>query len=81
MSSPFCKTQAKAILTAVLADGGIDLVCDFVTRLALNKAEVVQVSVNWDLMAPYMGPAYAVYKHGKHLAPKIRASIDFFLVA
>jgi DNA-binding transcriptional LysR family regulator len=71
--------NSSAILSAVLADGGIGLVPDFTARHALMEGAVMQVLGDWELMEPYTGAAYAVYQPGKHLALKIRAFIDFLV--
>ncbi len=73
--------NSAAILAMVEAGGGIGLVPDFTAREALDAQRVRQVLPDWELCEPYAGAVHAVYMPGRHLALKVRAFIDYLVVA
>ena len=73
--------NGAAILTAVKAHGGIGLVPDFTAAASLASGRVVSVLPKWEMLEPYAGKIYAVYVPGRHIALKMRALIDFLVVA
>ena len=73
--------NGAAILTAVKAHGGIGLMPDFTAAAGLASSHVVKVLPKWEMLEPYAGKIYAVYVPGRHIALKMRALIDFLVVA
>jgi len=71
--------NSAAIMSAVLADGGIGLVPDFTAAASLNSGQAVQILADWKLIEPYAGTVHAVYVPGRHIALKTRALIDFLV--
>ncbi len=71
--------NSAAIMSAVLADGGIGLVPDFTAAAAVNSGQAVQILADWKLIEPYAGTVHAVYVPGRHIALKTRALIDFLV--
>jgi DNA-binding transcriptional LysR family regulator len=73
--------NSSAILAAVEAGGGVGLIPEFTAQPALQDGRVLQLLPEWDLCDPYRGAIYAVYTPGRHIAPKIRAFIDYLAAA
>jgi DNA-binding transcriptional LysR family regulator len=73
--------NSSAILAAVEAGGGVGLIPEFTAQPALQAGRVLQLLPEWDLCDPYRGAIYAVYTPGRHIAPKIRAFIDYLAAA
>ena len=71
--------NSAAIMSAVLANGGIGLVPDFTAAPALASGQAVQILSEWQLIEPYAGSVHAVYVPGRHIALKTRAFIDFLV--
>ena len=61
------------------AGGGIGLVPDFSAAAALASGSLVPVLDDWEILEPYVGTAFAVYTPTRHLAPKVRAFIDYLV--
>jgi DNA-binding transcriptional LysR family regulator len=69
--------NSSAIVAAARADGGIGLVPSFAAREFLVNGSLVRVLPDWEIDKPYVGDIHAVYTPGRHMAPKIRALIDY----
>ena len=69
--------NSAAVMSVVLADGGIGLVADFAARPALGAGQVRQVLADWQVGEPHRRMIHAVYVPGRHIALKIRALIDY----
>lgn len=69
--------NSLAIIAMAEADAGIGLVPDFSAAAALEAGRLVTVLDDWRIREPYVGTAYAVYTPTRHLAPKVRAFVDF----
>ncbi len=68
--------NSAAIVSMVVANGGIGLVPDFSARAALDDGRVQEVLPGWALAAPYTGTVFAVYTPTSHLPLKTRSLID-----
>ncbi len=71
--------NSAAILAAVLADGGIGLVPDFVALAGLRAGELELVLPKWELQEPYTGKVHLAYLPTKHLPLKMRVLIDYLI--
>lgn len=64
-----------ALLSLVVAGAGISVLEENSVRQALASGELVRLLQAWSLPA---GGIYAVLPPGRHVAPKVRAFIDFY---
>ena len=65
-------------LAAVVAGGaGIGLIPEFSAAQGLADGTLVRVLPDWQLTETYERAAYLIYTAGPHVAPKIRALLDF----
>ena len=65
-------------LAAVVAGGaGIGLIPEFSAAQGLADGTLVRVLPDWRLTETYERAAYLIYTAGPHVAPKIRALLDF----
>lgn len=71
--------NSAAIVAMAQAGGGIGLVPDFSAAAALASGGLVPVLDDWEILEPYVGTAFAVYTPTRHLAPKVRAFIDYLV--
>lgn len=71
--------NSAAIVAMAQAGGGIGLVPDFSAAAALASGSLVPVLDDWEVLEPYVGTAFAVYTPTRHLAPKVRAFIDYLV--
>lgn len=67
--------NGEALVEAALAGYGILQSASFIVGPALQQGWLVEVLPDWHI-AP--SAIWAVYPHGRFLAPKVRAFIDFF---
>lgn len=69
--------NSLALAAAVSGGAGIGLVPEFSAAQGLSDGMLVRVLPEWQLTGTYERAAYLVYTAGPHLAPKIRALLDF----
>jgi DNA-binding transcriptional LysR family regulator len=69
--------NSLALATAVAGGAGIGLVPEFSAAQGLADGTLVRVLPEWDLGETYQRSAYLIYAAGPHVAPKIRAVLDF----
>ncbi len=77
VSSRYSISNSLALATAVAGGAGIGLVPAFSAAQGLADGSVVRVLPQWQLSETYQRSAYLLYSAGPHLAPKIRALLDF----
>lgn len=75
----FTVNNSMAIVAMVERDAGIGLVPDFSAAAGLAEGRLVTVLDDWDILEPYIGTAYAVYTPTRHVAPKVRAFVDYLV--
>lgn len=69
--------NSLALATAVAGGAGIGLVPGFSAAQGLADGTLVRVLPGWELVDTYQRSAYLVYAAGPHVAPKIRALLDY----
>jgi DNA-binding transcriptional LysR family regulator len=69
--------NSVALATAVAGGAGIGLVPEFSAARGLAEGMLVRVLSDWSLTDTYERAAYLIYTAGPHLAPKIRALLDY----
>lgn len=76
VASPFSANEATALLQAALAGGGVALQPTYLANPHLARGELVQLLPDWRV--PRM-TIYALYTSRRHLAPAVRAFLDFLV--
>lgn len=69
--------NAETVLQLAVAGVGITRLTDLIVGEALQRGDLVPVLTDWHHVEPV--PLYATYPGGKHLAPKVRAMVDFLV--
>jgi DNA-binding transcriptional LysR family regulator len=64
-------------LDAVLRHLGIGSLPRFTAQEALAEGRVVPVLADWTFVTNYSGDAWALYPRTRHVAPKLKAMLDF----
>jgi len=65
------------VLQLALAGVGITRLTDVVAGDALRRGDLVPILTDWHHVEPV--PLHATYPSGRHVAPKVRAMIDFLV--
>ncbi len=76
VSSPFSASEVTTLLRATLVGGGISLQPTYLVNPLLRSGELQAVLPDWQL--PSM-TIHALYPSRKHLAPAVRALLDFLV--
>ncbi len=69
--------SGEAALQLAIAGGGIARLADLIVREAVADGRLVPVLADTHVVEPV--PLSAVYPHGKHRMPKVRAFLDFLV--
>jgi DNA-binding transcriptional LysR family regulator len=69
--------NAETVLQLAVAGVGITRLTDLIVGEALQRGELVPILTDWHHVEPV--PLYATYPGGRHLAPKVRAMVDFLV--
>jgi len=69
--------NAETVLQLAVAGVGITRLTDVIIGDALHNGQLVPILTDWHHVEPV--PLYATYPGGKHLAPKLRAMVDFLV--
>lgn len=77
ISGNMVANNAEMVLQLALAGVGITRLTDVMVGAALRRGDLVPVLGNWHHVEPV--PLYATYPSGRHLAPKVRAMVDFLV--
>ncbi len=76
LGSRFSANEATALMRATLAGAGVSLQPSYLANPFLADGSLQQVLPDWDLP---MLSIYALYPSRKHLAPAVRALLDFLI--
>jgi DNA-binding transcriptional LysR family regulator len=76
LGSRFSANEAMALLRAALAGAGVSMQPSYLANPYLADGSLQQVLPDWDLP---MLSIYALYPSRKHLAPAVRALLDFLI--
>lgn len=77
ISGNIVANNAETILQLAVAGVGITRLTDVIVGDALRRGALVPVLTEWHHVEPV--PLYATYPSGRHLAPKVRAMMDFLV--
>ncbi len=77
ISGNIVANNAETILQLAVAGVGITRLTDVIVGDALRRGALVPVLTEWHHVEPV--PLYASYPSGRHLAPKVRAMMDFLV--
>ena len=77
ISGNIVANNAETVLQLAVAGVGITRLTDVIVGDALRRGALVPVLAEWHHVEPV--PLYATYPSGRHLAPKVRAMIDFLV--
>ena len=69
--------NAETVLQLAVAGVGITRLTDVIVGDAIHRGELVPILTDWNHVEPV--PLYATYPSGRHLAPKVRAMVDFLV--
>ena len=69
--------NAETVLQLAVAGVGITRQTDLIFGEALRRGDLVPILTDWNHVEPV--PLYATYPGGRHLAPKVRAMVDFLI--
>lgn len=69
--------NTETVLQLALAGVGITRLTDVVAGDALRRGDLVPILTDWHHVEPV--PLHATYPSGRHVAPKVRAMIDFLV--
>lgn len=69
--------NVEMILQLVVAGVGIARLTDIMAGEAIHRGDLVPILTNWHHVEPV--PLFATYPSGRHLAPKVRAMVDFLV--
>ncbi|RIX40322.1 MAG: LysR family transcriptional regulator [Rhodocyclales bacterium GT-UBC] len=69
--------NTETVLQLALAGVGITRLTDVVAGEALRRGDLVPILTDWHHVEPV--PLHATYPSGRHVAPKVRAMIDFLV--
>jgi DNA-binding transcriptional LysR family regulator len=69
--------NAGTVLQLALAGVGVTRLTDLTVGAALRSGELVQILTDCQHVEPI--PLYAIYPGGRHVAPKVRAMVDFLV--
>jgi DNA-binding transcriptional LysR family regulator len=69
--------SGEAALRLAVAGGGIARLADLIVAEAVRRGELVPVLADTHVVEPV--PLSAVYPHGRHRMPKVRAFLDFLV--
>lgn len=72
--SPFCVNDTNALLNAIMADGGIAMLPNYMLTEALKQGHLQPLLTDWQLP---IYPLYALYPTRHHLPLTVRALVDF----
>ena len=77
ISGNIVANNAETVLQLAVAGVGITRLTDVIVGDALRRGALVPVLSEWHHVEPV--PLYATYPSGRHLAPKVRAMMDFLV--
>ncbi len=77
ISGNIVANNAETVLQLAVAGVGITRLTDVIVGDALRRGALVPVLAEWHHVEPV--PLYATYPSGRHLAPKVRAMMDFLV--
>ena len=77
ISGNIVANNAETVLQLAVAGVGITRLTDVIVGDALRRGALVPVLTEWHHVEPV--PLYATYPSGRHLAPKVRAMMDFLV--
>lgn len=69
--------NAETVLQLALAGVGITRLTDVIVGDAIRRGALVPILTDWHHVEPV--PLFVTYPSGRHLAPKVRAMIDFLV--
>lgn len=69
--------NAESVLQLAVAGVGITRLTDAIVGEAIRRGALVPILTDWHHVEPV--PLYATFPSGRHLAPKVRAMIDFLV--
>ncbi|MDD5250988.1 MAG: substrate binding domain-containing protein, partial [Rhodocyclaceae bacterium] len=69
--------SAETVLQLALAGVGITRLTDVIVGVAIARGALVPILGEWHHVEPV--PLFASYPSGRHLAPKVRAMVDFLV--
>jgi len=78
VSGSFFAKSADALVAATVAGLGLSLLPDWNMGIELRQKQLCAVLTDYEA-SPAASPVYAVHAHQRHVAPKIRAFIDFLV--
>lgn len=68
---------AETVLQLAVAGVGITRLTDIIVGDAIARGELLPILTDWHHAEPV--PLYATYPSGRHLAPKVKAMVDFLV--
>jgi len=77
ISGNVAANNAETVLQLAVAGVGITRLTDVIVGDALRRGALVPILTEWHHVEPV--PLFATYPSGRHLAPKVRAMIDFLV--
>lgn len=77
ISGNIVANNAETVLQLAVAGVGITRLTDVIVGDALRRGALVPILAEWHHVEPV--PLYATYPSGRHLAPKVRAMMDFLV--
>ena len=77
ISGNIVANNAETVLQLAVAGVGLTRLTDVIVGDALRRGALVPVLAEWHHVEPV--PLYATYPSGRHLAPKVRAMMDFLV--
>ena len=77
ISGNVAANNAETVLQLAVAGVGITRLTDVIVGDALRRGALVPILTEWHHVEPV--PLYATYPSGRHLAPKVRAMMDFLV--
>jgi DNA-binding transcriptional LysR family regulator len=77
ISGNVAANNAETVLQLAVAGVGITRLTDVIVGDALRRGALVPILTEWHHVEPV--PLFATYPSGRHLAPKVRAMMDFLV--
>ncbi|HJW23691.1 MAG TPA: LysR family transcriptional regulator [Rhodocyclaceae bacterium] len=69
--------NAETVLQLTIAGVGISRLTDIMAGESMRRGHLVPILTDWHHVEPV--PLFATYPSGRHLAPKVRAMVDFLV--
>lgn len=69
--------NAETVLQLTIAGVGISRLTDILAGESMRRGHLVPILTDWHHVEPV--PLFATYPSGRHLAPKVRAMVDFLV--